>query len=111
MLYLPCLVSVSIIQVVVVVSLLFLLCLAALFIDMLAGLFSCRHTISDICCILTCLISSLLRNLRESGWRDRLKGSGRPHTLRGCDNISAMEEQAYSQESKLYMYRSTRRTF
>jgi len=37
-------------------------------------------------------IEDLLRKLRETGSLDRRKGSGRPHTSRSCDSISAVEE-------------------
>jgi len=53
----------------------------------------------------------LLRNLQETGLLDRLTGSGRPCTSHSCDNISAVEELAQSQESKSYTHLSTRRAF
>jgi len=38
------------------------------------------------------VIEDLLRKLRETGSLDRRTESGRPHTSRSCDNISAVEE-------------------
>ena len=50
----------------------------------------------------------MLRELRETGSLDHLTGSGRPHTSRSCDNISAVEELSQSQESKPHTHLSTR---
>jgi len=52
-----------------------------------------------------------LRDLQETGSLGRLTGSSRPCTSDSCDNISAVEELAQSQESKSHTHLSTRRAF
>jgi len=54
-------------------------------------------------------IEDLLRKLRETGSLDRRTGSGQPRTSRSCDNVSAVEELAQSQESKPHTHLSSRK--
>ena len=54
-------------------------------------------------------IEDLLRKFRETGSLDRRTGSGQPRTSRSCDNVSAVEELAQSQESKPHTHLSSRK--
>jgi len=54
-------------------------------------------------------IEDLLRKFRETGSLDRRTGSGQPRTSRSCDNVSAVEKLAQTQESKPHTHLSSRK--